>query len=173
MTLCPASDPFGCHDRWVSLGSIVVGLATKSLQMMTMTLTESDSLLEEGWGREGDAAIPRGSLATAVLRIRRELSDVSSGEGEGGGAVTGSGSIRIPSWMASGMRFTPSTSFDDQAPDGFPNPSRGSRPQGAHTSVDGDVGAGNSSAASDTVGSACSLPERQSSVTRSRTGGAE
>ncbi len=109
-----------------------------------MTLTESDSLLEDGRGRAGDTAIPRGSLATAVLRIRRELS-VSSGESEGGGVTTGSGSIRIPSWMATGVLSTAFTSPDDQASDGFLNPGRGSRPQDAH--MDGGVSVDNSSAA--------------------------
>ena len=56
-----------CRNRWVSLGSIVVGLATKSLQMMTMSLTENDALLEGDDLSDVDGLLA-GSVTTTVRR---------------------------------------------------------------------------------------------------------
>ena len=106
----------GRYALWVSIISMVLGMLTKSFQMIAMTIMSDTGTEPRDWQREdeeerytdgggGGSAIPRGSLAAAVARIERELAHAGvggGGAGDGGGVSTASGafsSIRIPRWM--------------------------------------------------------------------------
>ena len=109
----------GRYALWVSIISMVLGMLTKSFQMIAMTIMSDTGTEPRDWQREdeeerysdggsGGSAIPRGSLAAAVARIERELAHVGVGGGGGGGGggaggvSTASGafsSLRIPRWM--------------------------------------------------------------------------
>eukprot|EP01046_Picozoa_sp_COSAG06_P016418 COSAG06_NODE_1086_length_10766_cov_5.881597_13_plen_226_part_00 len=111
----------GRYALGVSIISMVLGMLTKSFQMIAMTIMSDTGTEPRDWQREdeeerytdgggGGSAIPRGSLAAAVARIERELAHAGvggggAGDGGGGGAggvSTASGafsSIRIPRWM--------------------------------------------------------------------------
>jgi hypothetical protein len=107
----------GRYALCVSIISMVLGMLTKSFQMIAMTIMSDTGTEPRDWQREdeeerytdgggGGSAIPRGSLAAAVARIERELAHAGvggGGAGDGAGGVsTASGafsSIRIPRWM--------------------------------------------------------------------------